>query len=83
MAIAQSNKKMLYVGGIADEVTEKIVHGAFIPFGDIADITIPLDYSSQKHRGFAFVEFESAGTVHGQRDLLLCIFIKSLPFAPE
>lgn len=30
----------------------------FIPFGDITDITIPLDYSTQKHRGFAFVEFE-------------------------
>ena len=31
---------------------------AFIPFGDITDISIPLDYSTQKHRGFAFVEFE-------------------------
>lgn len=31
---------------------------AFIPFGDITDISIPLDFSTQKHRGFAFVEFE-------------------------
>ena len=61
MAVAQTNKRVVYVGGLADEVTEKIIHGAFIPFGDIVDITIPLDYSSQKHRGFAFVEFESAG----------------------
>ena len=30
-----------------------------VPFGDITDISVPLDYSTQKHRGFAFVEFES------------------------
>lgn len=58
---AHVNKRVLYVGGLADEVDEKVLHAAFIPFGDIADISIPLDYSSQKHRGFAFVEFETAG----------------------
>ena len=36
------------------------MQAAFIPFGDITDITIPLDYATQKHRGFAFVEFELA-----------------------
>lgn len=58
---AQINKRVIYVGGLSDEVTEKVLHAAFIPFGDISDITIPLDFNSQKHRGFAFVEFESAG----------------------
>lgn len=59
--IAQANKRVLYVGGLSEEVNEKILHSAFIPFGDIADISVPLDYSSQKHRGFAFVEFEATG----------------------
>lgn len=27
---------------------------------DIVDIQIPLDYETQKHRGFAFIEFEMA-----------------------
>ena len=53
-----ANKRVLYVGGLADEVEEKILQAAFIPFGNITDISIPLDYSTQKHRGFAFVEFE-------------------------
>jgi len=35
-----------------------VIKGAFIPFGDINDVQMPLDYESQKHRGFAFVEFE-------------------------
>ncbi|KAJ9596561.1 hypothetical protein L9F63_012394, partial [Diploptera punctata] len=53
-------KRTVYVGGLAEEVDEKVLHAAFIPFGDIMDIQIPLDYETEKHRGFAFVEFESA-----------------------
>eukprot|EP00079_Xenopus_tropicalis_P021544 XP_012812891.1 PREDICTED: peptidyl-prolyl cis-trans isomerase E isoform X1 [Xenopus tropicalis] len=53
-----ATKRVLYVGGLAEEVDEKILHAAFIPFGDITDIQIPLDYETEKHRGFAFVEFE-------------------------
>lgn len=47
-------------GGLAEEVDEKMLSAAFIPFGDIVDIQIPLDYESEKHRGFAFIEFEAA-----------------------
>jgi peptidyl-prolyl cis-trans isomerase len=53
------NKRIIYCGGIADEVDEKTLHAAFIPFGDIIDINIPIDFATQKHRGFAFIEFES------------------------
>lgn len=45
-------------GGLAEEVDLEVVKAAFIPFGDINDVQMPLDYESQKHRGFAFVEFE-------------------------
>lgn len=51
---------MLYIGGLAEEVDEKILHAAFIPFGEVIDVQIPLDYATQKHRGFAFLEFELA-----------------------
>lgn len=52
-----ANKRVVYVGGLSEEVDEKILQAAFVPFGDITDISIPLDYSTQKHRGFAFVEY--------------------------
>ncbi|KAF5273682.1 hypothetical protein FQA39_LY07372 [Lamprigera yunnana] len=55
-----NNKRTIYVGGLAEEVEEKTLNAAFIPFGDVVDIQIPLDYETEKHRGFAFVEFESA-----------------------
>ena len=53
------------VGGLAEEVDEKVLQAALIPFGDILDINIPLDYETEKHRGFAFVEFEFAEVMAG------------------
>jgi RNA recognition motif-containing protein len=39
-------------------VTTAILHAAFIPFGPIKDVDIPLDHQTQKNRGFGFVTFE-------------------------
>ncbi|KAJ2872226.1 hypothetical protein GGH93_004209 [Coemansia aciculifera] len=53
------NKCMLFVSGLDPEVTEQTLHAAFIPFGEIVQVTLPPDpSSSNKHRGFGFVEFE-------------------------
>jgi len=65
---ATQNKKLLYVGGLAEEVDEKMLHAAFIPFGDIIDITIPLDFETEAHRGFAFVEYEELGDAAAAMD---------------
>ena len=51
---------MIYVGGLADEVDSKVLNAAFIPFGDIVEVNLPIDYETEKHRGFAFIEFELA-----------------------
>jgi peptidyl-prolyl isomerase E (cyclophilin E) len=51
-------KTTLFVGGLLPSVTEELLHNAFIPFGDIIKIQIPLTEAGQV-RGFAFVEFES------------------------
>ncbi|CAD6198087.1 unnamed protein product [Caenorhabditis auriculariae] len=53
-----NRKRTLYVGGFSEEVTEKVLMSAFIPFGDVIAISIPMDYESGKHRGFGFVEFD-------------------------
>ncbi|CAN1838778.1 Peptidyl-prolyl cis-trans isomerase E [Linum perenne] len=54
---AAVQKNTLYVGGLAEEVNESILHAAFIPFGDIKDVKTPLDQATQKHRSFGFVTF--------------------------
>nr|CAD2127105.1 unnamed protein product [Meloidogyne enterolobii] len=53
-----SRKRTVYVGGFGEEVNEKILTLAFIPFGDIVGVSIPLDNETGKHRSFGFVEFE-------------------------
>jgi peptidyl-prolyl isomerase E (cyclophilin E) len=50
--------RVIYVGGLAEEMTEEILKAAFIPFGDIVDVMIPMNYEHNKNRGFGFVEFE-------------------------
>ncbi|XP_065571331.1 peptidyl-prolyl cis-trans isomerase E-like [Artemia franciscana] len=55
-----SEKRYLYIGGLAEEVDDSVLRAAFIPFGDIVDIQLPLDYETQAHRGFAFLEYENA-----------------------
>ena len=37
---------------------EQILNAAFIPFGEIKEVSIPLDVGTGKKRGFGFVEFE-------------------------
>lgn len=58
MAYAPTNKRVLYVGGLSDNVDEKILSAAFIPFGDIVTCNIPKNYETEEHRGFGFIEYE-------------------------
>ena len=41
-------------------MTDAVLHAAFLPFGDIKDVSVPLDQGTQKNRGFGFVTFQEA-----------------------
>lgn len=44
-------------------VTAANVHDAFLPFGEIADVSLPKNdkpNATEPHRGFAYVEYEDA-----------------------
>ena len=56
--MAETHRKILYVGGLAEEVEEAVLHAAFLPFGPLETVQIPLDQKTQKNRGFGFVQFE-------------------------
>jgi len=54
-------KATVYVGGLAPIVTTENLQAAFLPFGEIADVSIPKPEgpnSMESHRGFGYVEFE-------------------------
>lgn len=53
----------VYVGGLDNGVNERTLLDAFIPFGEVVDVTLPkpeLPSSADPHRGFGYVEFEVA-----------------------
>ena len=67
MSDAARWKATIHVGGLAAAVTASSIHDAFIPFGEIADVTLPKNDNPSKqqqnahsHRGFAYVEYEDA-----------------------
>ncbi|QIW97337.1 hypothetical protein AMS68_002855 [Peltaster fructicola] len=60
MAETNRQKATLFVGGLDNAVSTQILHDAFIPFGDIVDVSMPKPESatsSDPHRGFGYVEF--------------------------
>lgn len=54
-----ASRRHLYVGGLSREIEdESVVRAVFVPFGEVLSLSMPVDAMTQKHRGFAFVEFE-------------------------
>ena len=45
-----ANKRVVYVGGLAEEVDEKVLHAAFIPFGDVTDVQMSLFLTKLFHQ---------------------------------
>jgi len=42
-----SDRLVLYIGGLEDTVSEKILYSAFIPFGEVKSIEIPVDFATR------------------------------------
>ncbi|KAI9321042.1 peptidyl-prolyl cis-trans isomerase E [Dichotomocladium elegans] len=53
------SKSTVYVGGLDQDMTEELLHAAFIPFGDIVSVQLAVDPGTHnQHKGYGFVEFE-------------------------
>lgn len=63
MTDSSRQKATIFVGGLSQSVTTQTLYHAFLPFGDIVDVQLPkpeLPSNKDPHRGFGYVEFESA-----------------------
>ena len=56
LVIMANNKKILYVGGLSEQVSRDILYNAFIPFGDVVQVTLPLDFQTSKKLKFRILE---------------------------
>ncbi|KAF8460283.1 putative peptidyl prolyl cis-trans isomerase cyclophilin [Kalaharituber pfeilii] len=69
MSDASRLKCTIHVGGLDPSITRDLLHQAFLPFGEIVEIQLPLEDRSgttggakdpnAPHRGFCLIEFES------------------------
>lgn len=80
-----TEKLVIYVGGLDESVNEKTLHAAFIPFGEIKTIEIPLDHNTEMHKGFGFIEYEEyedcLHAIENMNDAELCGRVLRVNFA--
>ena len=69
-------RRALYVGGLDESVTLALLQAAFVPFGELSDVQLPLDVATGKPRGFGFVQFaeeaDAADAVENMDGAELC-----------
>ena len=56
--MAVNDKRTLYVGGLEESVTEATLRAAFLPFGELSEVNLPMDGTGSKHKGFAFLQYD-------------------------
>jgi RNA recognition motif-containing protein len=64
-------KATVFVGGLDQAVTQQTLYHAFLPFGDIVEVNLPkpdLPGAKEDHRGFGYVEFETAADANDAID---------------
>src|SRR5262249_22852838 len=58
--LANPSFNLNILANVDQSITPDVLHSAFLPFGDIVDVSLPKDdRSKDPHRGFGYVEFES------------------------
>jgi RNA recognition motif-containing protein len=45
--MAAANKRSLYVGGLDRQVTEEVLYAAFVPFGPLKSVQVPVDFQTR------------------------------------
>ena len=48
----------IYVGSINFDIREDTVKQAFLPFGPMKSINLAFDHLANKHKGYAFIEYD-------------------------
>ncbi|KAJ5693009.1 hypothetical protein N7462_002432 [Penicillium macrosclerotiorum] len=70
-----SEKKVLFIGNIGFNVTERMIQDVFASKGFIVNVHLPLDSVSGKHAGFGYVDFPSIHPAMAAMDVLQGIHI--------
>ncbi|CAL9043476.1 unnamed protein product [Musa banksii] len=51
--------KTVYIGNLDEKVSERVLYEILIQVGRVVDLYIPRDKETNRHKGYAFAEYES------------------------
>eukprot|EP00897_Mesotaenium_endlicherianum_P001394 jgi/Mesen1/1282/ME000013S00775 len=74
----------IYIRNLDDRVNERIIYDLMVQAGPLWDVHIPRDRETQKHKGYAFAEYEDEESARYALQLfpgLVTLYNKSLGFA--
>ena len=76
---------LIFISGNLDEkVTERVLYELLIQVGRVVDLYIPMDKETNRHKGYAFAEYESEEIANYAVKLfsgLVCLRNKPLRFS--
>lgn len=74
----------LFIGNLDDKVDEKVLYEIMIQAGPLIDLYIPRDKETNRHKGYAFAEYETEEIAQYAVKLfsgLVCLYNRSVRFA--
>ncbi|XP_078182162.1 RNA-binding (RRM/RBD/RNP motifs) family protein [Carex rostrata] len=57
--MSRSTPSTVYIGNLDERVSEKVLYEIMIQAGRLVDLHMPRDKETNKHKGYAFAEYES------------------------
>ncbi|KAF3331920.1 RNA-binding protein 7 [Carex littledalei] len=57
--MSRNTPSTVYIGNLDERVSEKVLYEIMIQAGRLVDLHMPRDKETNKHKGYAFAEYES------------------------
>ncbi|XP_072965418.1 protein HSH49 [Typha angustifolia] len=57
--MARNTSCTVYIGNLDEKVTERVLYEILIQVGHVVDLHIPRDKETNRHKGYAFAEYEA------------------------
>jgi len=71
---SESKKGRIILRNLVYDVSEKHLRGLLSKFGEIVEVNLPLDPSTNKAKGFAFIQFANKNCALKAISVILFIF---------
>ncbi|CAA6663928.1 unnamed protein product [Spirodela intermedia] len=82
--MARNPSCTMFIGNLDEKVTDRVLYEILIQVGRVVDLYIPMDKETNRHKGYAFAEYESEEIANYAVRLfsgLVCLHNRTLRFS--